>query len=1105
MRLPHINRMGVAILPLGLALLFPATTLAQSKDDRALKEELRFISALIDSSYAHFAPDVIEAAKKEFPTAKGQFDAVTLRAKLRTGAFEEVEKIIGARPDKDSFDTWTLKMELAASYYAAKDYKKADDLYKAFFAKFKKVQPAQRSVYEGAIYYYVDMLKRLEREAETFPLYGLAMANASSNDSMKTFRASYLNGLLAAAEEAYNKNDKATGDKHCKEAEKLASEMLWVQDIYFGDAINAKAHLCMMRNDIKGAQSLMTDYLEMLTTIHNQLKEDDPSLLRISPLPKCRYLLGSMMFRLAEEEIKKAGGKVDKNSAPGKKVLDLLLGERNPKTKKRNQQGALYHCANVFMNYPEAESAENAIAICDKITVILEEHYKTKINITADDETRAKVRFQKFVNADVLFSQAEFQKAYDAYEEIFSDPKEKDSYTLDMMGPRMKQIKASLYIDAEKLKNKEITQADLYKDAKKLIKAFAENYATKKNCVANAGQALGELADFCEQNKMPELRGEVEGYFFKHYGNDPGALARKLRRARDVIATSKNKAEVQSEVNELEKIIAENKADDQRDTRKDALFIILDAYKRKDSPLYDNTKRTATAKRLVEHFEGIERPGYYAAAAVFEQGNALVDLGVQLRRENTVGENEKIDKKIKTIYTIAIRTFQDLVDELEKGSESSKYITTAEELEQVATIQDVAQYLIPFCAQRKGDTKTAIKGYSDYLKKYPEGRYAPMSLLQMGTMYAAEGTDEGVKKSQTYLDELQKKFGTSAEAQNAIPLLADALSQMGYRDQAVAKYREMFKSSGSYTAAQYLTAARKLFEVKDYDLTIEAAEVILALKNLSRSNKNEATELRIRALMTAGSSTKNADKIAKARTAIEEAIAQANTLALQRLNLDLATHEMMVATTLEERAEIIKRAQASEKRISNSTIQVGDDRRPIFDSMGRNVLKPVELDETGKILNNPPLVKAETSLAIAKLAKAASDNDQENFLGPAINACKSAMNAVDLDTLKKEITANDPAMVKQAKISNIGTISAIIQEAYVDYLELMVERRNVADMANNAEDRQFYAEEIKRAAAEYITKFDVASAKDDIAKAIQTGLYKSEVEKINNENSPYVK
>lgn len=1090
MRLPHMNRMGAAILPLGLALLFPATTLAQSDMDKALKEELRFISALIDSPYASFAQDVIDAAKKTFPTAGGQLEAPALRAKLRTGRYDEVVKIIEARPDKDSFDTWTLKMELAASYYASKDYTKADELYKAFFNKFKTVQAAQKSVYESAVYYYIDMLKRLDRETETFPLYEAAMKNASSEDSKKTFRASYLNALLAEAEKAYEKGDKAAGDKHCKTAEKLASEMLWVQDIYFGDAINAKAHLAIMRGDISGAQTLMNDYLEMLTRIHDQLKETDPTLLRISPLPKCRYLLGSMMYRLATEEISKAGGKVDKNSAPGKKVLDLLLGERNPKTKKRNQQGALYHCANVFMNYPESESADGAITICDEITKILEEHYKTKINITADAETRANVRRQKFVNADVLFSNNQFVEAYDAYQKIIAA--EKDPYTLDMMGSLMKVIKASIYIDNEKMKEGKISAADRNKEAKELIKKFAENYAKpdKKNCSANAGQALGELADFCAQNGLADLRAEVEGYFFNYYGNDASAMARKLKRAQEIIGTSKNKTEIEKAVADLQDII-KNASEDQRDTRKDALFLVLDAYKRKDSPLCDNTLRAKTANELVAHFKDVERPGYYAAVAVFERGNAFVDLGIQLRREFPAGTDAAKDAQIAKVYAAAAQVFQGLVDELKKGKETSKFITAEKEAEDVKPLQESAMYLIPFCLQRKNDIDAALKGYEAYLATYPKGDYAPKVLLQMGTMYTSMG-EEGIKKSQELLTRLQTEFKSSPEAQNAIPLLAEALTQMGYRDQAVAKYREMFKSGAGYTAAQYLNAARQLFDVKDYALTIEAADALLAAKDATSILKGEGMDLRTRALMLMGSKTKDATKIAEARKQADaylELVGKTKrAVEVHRLIVDLAAHEMAVATTADERSDIIKRAQASEKFIANNNVKLDPDtRKPVFDKNGVKMMKDVVISG-GKIVENPPLITAETSTAVAALAKAAyeslddKDEKREAMLGSAMNAYYTAMHAIDIAGMTEE-----DALHKDNK----QTVSAIIQEAYLQYLKLAVERRKMADEARNADDRSFYAGEIDTVAKEYKTKF-------------KDGIYKGEIENIQIGNTQYL-
>jgi hypothetical protein len=403
-------------------------------------------------------------------------------------------------------------------------------------------------------------------------------------------------------------------------------------------------------------------------------------------------------------------------------------------------------------------------------------------------------------------------------------------------------------------------------------------------------------------------------------------------------------------------------------------------------------------------------------------------------------------------------------------------------------------YLIPFCLQRINTKKTdeaAIKNYDAYLTAYPKGDYAPKCLLQMGTMYASQG-EAGIAKSQELLNRLQKDFKTSAEAQNAIPLLAEALTQMGYRSQAVEKYREMFKAGANYTATQYLSAARQLFDVKDYALTIEAADALIKAKDATAALKGEGMDLRTRALMLLGSSTKDASKIADARKQADEYLAMAGktkrAVDVHRLIVDLATHEMAVAKTAEERADIIKRAQASEKFIANNNIKLDPKtKKPVFDKNGVKMLKDIEV-AGGKIVTNPPMITAETSSAVAALAKAAfesmdaKDEKREAMLGSAMNAYSTAMHAIDVAGMSEE-----DALRKDNK----RAVSAIIQDAYLQYLKLAVARRKIAEDANNADDRTYYAEEIANVTKEYETKFP-------------DGIFKGEIKNIQIGNEPYL-
>ena len=91
---------------------------------------------------------------------------------------------------------------------------------------------------------------------------------------------------------------------------------------------------------------VVENYMPQLKTIHDALREEDSDgtqgILRMSPMPQCRYLLAVLLMDEAMAEAKK--DKPDED-----RIKDLLVGEKDPKTGKRKQNGAFNHFINVFI------------------------------------------------------------------------------------------------------------------------------------------------------------------------------------------------------------------------------------------------------------------------------------------------------------------------------------------------------------------------------------------------------------------------------------------------------------------------------------------------------------------------------------------------------------------------------------------------------------------------------------------------------------------------------------------------------------------------------------------------------------------------------------
>jgi TolA-binding protein len=436
----------------------------------------------------------------------------------------------------------------------------------------------------------------------------------------------------------------------------------------------------------------------------------------------------------------------------------------------------------------------------------------------------------------------------------------------------------------------------------------------------------------------------------------------------------------------------------------------MNAYKRKDGVLkYDNEKHLAAAKQVIDHFKSAKRPGYYAAVAMYEYASALVEGANKLR--NSAEKTEEDTAKIKKNYDEAIKTLEDLLVEIEKGKDVSKYIVTENDAKNIKLLQEPIAYLIPAWAQRNEDIEKAKAGFIKYIETYPKGTNTPKCLLQLGSIYAAQ---ENAAESKKQLDRLKAEFGTSPEAKNALPLLADAFAQMNRKSDTVRAYREMLESNETYSAQIYRLAAQRLFDYEAYTDAIKAADALLKAKETEKvaSYKRDGMAIRTRALMM----TEKPENIAEARKQVDAYLALVGktvyAVDVHRLIVELAAYEMKIVAkdAYDERDAIIKRAKDSEKYIANSNIEIDPETRlPKFDDKGLQIMKAIKFDETGKIVSNPPLIVAKTSSDIAALAKAAfesldsADPQREKWLGSAMNAYAATMRSVDLDKVAAQL------------------------------------------------------------------------------------------------------
>ncbi len=1029
------NRKGrlKATLPMGLAAVLLCPTLLFANDDKALEMELRYIDALSNNGYANFAPAVIEAAQKRWPNAKGLLEAATIRAELRGGKQDEVLKRINARPDQNSLDTWILKLELALSYVMYSKYQEADKIYADFFKRFTKVPQEAKKAYIEAAFYYIDMLKKTDRTKDALPYYKLAMEQSPNENMMKDFRAQYLQALLAQAEQLQKEAKTAEANKLIDEAEKIANEMVWKRDLFFGDAINGLAHTKMLRGDVKGAQEMIKDYLELLMQIHEQLKEQDPrgdrGILRMSPLPQCRYLIGAMLYDQAKKEMAQDKPNDDK-------IKDYLLGERDPATKKRNGQGAFQHLTNVYINYPESQSAEMAGEYSEEIQRLIAGRYGANLKINASEDQKAKVRRQRYVEANVKYDGGDWNGAAETFGTTIS----RYGLNAEALTPLRKM--AECYVRGGVKGNQLDPVAKLY--AETITAALAEGFSGQAENYIQAGNTLNQIATFYGEQGLAAMQSKTHDLFFKFYPKHSGSIALQLRIAAEKITAGDPKG-----AEALYTQIAESvKADPaQRDVRTKALSELVKLYS-PDGALADTEKEVAAAKAFADHFASTERPGIHAATAQMLLGTAYLHHAEQLRK--TVKDGSA-DATIQTDYKLATKVYMDLAKELSKAE--NKYVSTTSERKTAETLREGALFQQGLCMQRLSsvvkDAKVgakfkaaAIANFKQCLKEFPKTETAPKALLQIGTLQAASGDIEG---AQATLNQLKKDFAESAQAKNAIPLLADSLFAMGMRGEATRQYKEMFSAGGSYTPAQYLSAAEKLLEAGETKLAIEACDCVLKAKG--------AAPYEPRAMLLRGQALLADNQASAAYKQVSELLEKhgKKTIALEAhlLLVDVAGEEILEEKTFDGRNQLISNAKKSVTFI------------------------------TAHNKNNPSMV-ARLNLAIADVARKAYEAEVAEKSDRITAAAGSALNAFRSAMSPGEVKDEETQQVTLLEVTD-PRVTEYVQAAYKGYVQLALERANIA---TDAEEKKGFMTDVTDIGQEYLEKFPNGLYRTDINNAI---------------------
>ena len=116
MSISHTHVLSCAVLaactlaPVAAVRAADAPEAAPSKaEDAAMKEELKYIGALVDANMPDLAEPVIDAAKKKWPQLGPKLKVLEIQGDLRLGRFAEVQKVVDGMKEAGADVTcWTV-------------------------------------------------------------------------------------------------------------------------------------------------------------------------------------------------------------------------------------------------------------------------------------------------------------------------------------------------------------------------------------------------------------------------------------------------------------------------------------------------------------------------------------------------------------------------------------------------------------------------------------------------------------------------------------------------------------------------------------------------------------------------------------------------------------------------------------------------------------------------------------------------------------------------------------------------------------------------------------------------------------------------------------
>ena len=785
---------------------------AAEREDREFLSEYKYMERLQSPEF--LMPDlaalVLERMRARYtsPRHTAMMEAGRINGLVSQGKFEDALAIINSQAEPQSLGTWRMRLAMAEGLFSYNRYDEFLKLYQEFFKVFPKAPDGEAEYYLDVCYRFTQYLIRLKRfNTESLAAFRHLMAQPMPDLVARNIRAEMITQMLRVAEDT---EDAKAREAILAEADKENDKQFWIPDARFGQAVVAKAHILKLRGRAAEAQKMVDTYLPRLREIHEAIRRDaerhnDNGLLRDSPMPQCRFLLASLLWKTVREIAARPDRSPEELKQDNDEILDLLLGKRDEK-RVREANGAFNHFVNVFNLYPESQWALDAVEESEKVAAFIGERFGQSIQVPIGDDVRLKIRQSHFTDARTAFAEQDFPKAAALFESFLQ------RYAESQEGVIAHTLLAQVY--AELLRASEDPQDKAWYDM--LVDTLAGNLAERFANLPWGGSAAIEIRTLAEKLAPLGLGHKREAYYnlyFRNYPDDgatPGHIFRFAEEAfrRDDTAGALKYYEM------LESQTAFN-------AYPDVLMRLSALAQRQGS----TTNQMAYIDRAVEAHKarGAKRNELSYVTTLLVRANETRALA--MRGYYSTNETERAESVAGLAKAAA--HFRDAAAEIREAIKMLPDDPNLQgQLESAVFLYAHALEFLNLPAEKINAYRgAAIAAYEQFIKDFPASPYAARGLIQVGVLYTSLGD---AKSAEAAFARLQREYPDSESAKNSVPLFAKSLMELGLTGEAVAQYRKMFAETGKFTAQQYLDAGQALLAARDNALALEAFDLVIA-------------------------------------------------------------------------------------------------------------------------------------------------------------------------------------------------------------------------------------------------------------------------------------